>query len=50
MLDEIEVFISQEEKILPAHKILPPEIVLRLLSDLTVTMKAFRAEQASSIS
>jgi hypothetical protein len=44
MLDEIELFISQEEKILLAYKILPAELVLRLLSDLTVTMKAFRAE------
>jgi hypothetical protein len=44
MLDEIELFISQEEKILLAYKILPAEFVLRLLSDLTVTMKAFRAE------
>jgi len=42
-LDEIELFISQEEKILVEYGILPPALARRLLSDLTLTLKAFPA-------
>jgi len=42
-LDEIELFISQEEKILLKFEILPPALARRLLSDLTLTLKAFPA-------